>query len=173
MFGPRGQAAGQISYDLRFFRQSVNAHWVMAVGRFCPRLRAEHCVKARWPPSADPCNLGHPGRMQSRTRVQAARRRAALRVAGELRLPRQRTGRPVDWWRGFGSPELDGYMAQARGASNDIAAAVARVRQADALATVAGAALLPAVGASATAFTRSARRRQAWPIRTFTRSRLK
>jgi multidrug efflux system outer membrane protein len=59
----------------------------------------------------------------------------------------------ADWWRGFGSTELDGYQKQARDANNDIAAAVARVRQADALATVAGAALLPTIGASLTALT--------------------
>ncbi len=57
----------------------------------------------------------------------------------------------ADWWRGFGSPELDGYIAEARRANNDLAAAVARVREADALAAVAGAALLPAVGVNATA----------------------
>ncbi|HLX78986.1 MAG TPA: efflux transporter outer membrane subunit [Burkholderiales bacterium] len=55
------------------------------------------------------------------------------------------------WWRGFGSPELDDYIAQARRANNDLVAAVARVREADALATVAGAALLPTVALSATA----------------------
>jgi multidrug efflux system outer membrane protein len=59
----------------------------------------------------------------------------------------------VDWWRGFGSSELDAYITQARGANNDIAAAVARVRQADALAIIAGAQLLPTVGASVTAVT--------------------
>jgi multidrug efflux system outer membrane protein len=74
---------------------------------------------------------------------------AAWRESADSQAP---TWPSADWWRGFGSPELDGYMAQARAANNDIAAAVARVRQADALATVAGAALLPAVGASATAF---------------------
>jgi NodT family efflux transporter outer membrane factor (OMF) lipoprotein len=57
----------------------------------------------------------------------------------------------ADWWHGFGSGELDGYIAQARHANYDLAAAVARVRQADALATVAGAALLPNVGAEANA----------------------
>ena len=53
----------------------------------------------------------------------------------------------ADWWRAFGSPELDGYIAEARGANYDLAAAVARVREADALAKAAGAALLPAVSA--------------------------
>lgn len=59
----------------------------------------------------------------------------------------------ADWWHGFGSSELDGYVVQARQANNDIAAAVARVRQADALASVAGAALLPTIGASVNALT--------------------
>ncbi|MEJ1958526.1 MAG: efflux transporter outer membrane subunit [Nitrosomonadales bacterium] len=53
----------------------------------------------------------------------------------------------ADWWHGFGSPELDAYIAQARSANNDLVAAVARVREADAQATVAGAALLPTIGA--------------------------
>jgi len=57
----------------------------------------------------------------------------------------------ADWWHGFGSTELDGYMEQARRSNADLAAAIARVREADALATVAGAALLPNIGASATA----------------------
>jgi NodT family efflux transporter outer membrane factor (OMF) lipoprotein len=53
----------------------------------------------------------------------------------------------ADWWRTFGSPELDGYIDEARRANYDLAAAVARVREADALAKAAGAALLPAVSA--------------------------
>jgi NodT family efflux transporter outer membrane factor (OMF) lipoprotein len=53
----------------------------------------------------------------------------------------------ADWWRGFGSPELDGYIDEALRANYDLAAAVARVREADALAKAAGAALLPAVSA--------------------------
>jgi NodT family efflux transporter outer membrane factor (OMF) lipoprotein len=57
----------------------------------------------------------------------------------------------VEWWHGFGSAELDDYIAKARHSNNDIAAAMARVREANALATVAGAALLPSIGASATA----------------------
>ncbi|SDB43810.1 efflux transporter outer membrane subunit [Belnapia rosea] len=47
------------------------------------------------------------------------------------------------WWRGFGSAELDGLMAEAMAANNDIAAAVARIRQADAQIRIAGATLLP------------------------------
>ena len=57
----------------------------------------------------------------------------------------------ADWWRGFGSPQLDRYMAAARTANFDLAAAIARVRQADAQARIAGAALLPSVGLTAQA----------------------
>lgn len=55
----------------------------------------------------------------------------------------------ADWWKGFGSAQLDAYIAQAQTANDDLAAAMARVREADAQAQVAGAALLPSVGASA------------------------
>ena len=52
----------------------------------------------------------------------------------------------TDWWRGFGSPQLDGLITQARTGNLDLAAAAARVRQADAQTRIAGAALLPAIG---------------------------
>ena len=52
----------------------------------------------------------------------------------------------TDWWRGFGSPELDSLIAQAQAGNLDLAAAAARVRQADAQTRIAGAALLPAIG---------------------------
>lgn len=54
-----------------------------------------------------------------------------------------------DWWRGFGSPELDALIAAARDANPDLAAAMARIRQADAQARIAGAPLLPNIGLSA------------------------
>src|SRR5580693_10450376 len=47
---------------------------------------------------------------------------------------------PNDWWRGFGSEALNGYIAQAQGANDDIGAAMARVLEADAQARIAGAA---------------------------------
>ncbi|MBR7197016.1 efflux transporter outer membrane subunit [Pseudomonas sp. 14A] len=47
------------------------------------------------------------------------------------------------WWMQFGSPELARLVEQARLGSYDLAAAVARVRQAEASATIAGAPLLP------------------------------
>ena len=47
------------------------------------------------------------------------------------------------WWKAFASPQLDQLIEQARRGSYDLASAVARVRQAQAGAVVAGAPLLP------------------------------
>ncbi len=52
----------------------------------------------------------------------------------------------LDWWRGFRSRELTLIIEQAQLANLDIAAAVARIVQADAQARIAGAALLPIIG---------------------------
>ncbi|MBD9413486.1 efflux transporter outer membrane subunit [Pseudomonas sp. PDM16] len=52
---------------------------------------------------------------------------------------------PADWWRGFASPELDGLVEQALAGNHDLAAAAARLRQAQASARAAGAPLLPAL----------------------------
>jgi multidrug efflux system outer membrane protein len=57
----------------------------------------------------------------------------------------------VDWWHGFNSPLLDGYIVQAQAANYDLAAAVARVREADAQARIAGAPLLPQLQGTASA----------------------
>jgi outer membrane protein, multidrug efflux system len=54
----------------------------------------------------------------------------------------------LDWWRGFRSSELTGLMEEAQRVNLDIAAAVARFRQADAQARIAGAALLPTLSGS-------------------------
>ncbi|RIK96971.1 MAG: RND transporter [Proteobacteria bacterium] len=51
----------------------------------------------------------------------------------------------LDWWRGFRSRELTALMEEARAANLDMAAAAARIRQADAQARVTGAALLPSL----------------------------
>jgi NodT family efflux transporter outer membrane factor (OMF) lipoprotein len=59
--------------------------------------------------------------------------------AAEAALP------PLDWWRSFRSRELSDIVEQARESNLDIAAAVARIVQADAQSRVAGAALLPAL----------------------------
>jgi NodT family efflux transporter outer membrane factor (OMF) lipoprotein len=50
---------------------------------------------------------------------------------------------PLDWWRSFRSRELSAIVEQARESNLDIAAAVARIVQADAQSRIAGAALLP------------------------------
>ncbi|MGE8491834.1 efflux transporter outer membrane subunit [Comamonas sp.] len=55
------------------------------------------------------------------------------------------------WWRSFGSAELDALVADAQQRSLDVAAAMARVQQAQASARYAGAELLPTVNASALA----------------------
>ncbi len=55
----------------------------------------------------------------------------------------------ADWWQGFGSAQLNELMSQAQRANDDLAAAVARVRQAEAQQTIAGGALFPALAASA------------------------
>jgi multidrug efflux system outer membrane protein len=56
-----------------------------------------------------------------------------------------------NWFHGFGSGELDSLLALSRDNNHDIAAAIARVRQADARARQAGAALLPQLDANGNA----------------------
>lgn len=60
---------------------------------------------------------------------------------------------PIDpaWWRGFGSAALDPLVLAARSANQDIAAAEARIRQADAELRVAGSFLLPRLDATGNA----------------------
>ena len=53
-----------------------------------------------------------------------------------------------DWWRGFRSPELNELMTSATAQNFDIAAAMARVRQADAQLRIAGATLFPTLDGS-------------------------
>jgi NodT family efflux transporter outer membrane factor (OMF) lipoprotein len=57
----------------------------------------------------------------------------------------------TEWWRRFGSAELDSLIAGARARNHELAAAVARVRQAQAVARVARALILPALGVEAAA----------------------
>ena len=58
---------------------------------------------------------------------------------------------PLDWWRSFRSRELTDIMEATREANLDIAAAVARIVQADAQARITGAALLPTADLNANA----------------------
>ena len=55
------------------------------------------------------------------------------------------------WWQGFHSADLDRLIETARADNFDIAAAIARVRQADAQVRIAGAPLLPTLDATANA----------------------
>jgi outer membrane protein, multidrug efflux system len=57
----------------------------------------------------------------------------------------------TDWWHGFASPQLDQLISDAQKNNDDLAAAMARVREADAQARIAGAPLLPSVDLGATA----------------------
>jgi NodT family efflux transporter outer membrane factor (OMF) lipoprotein len=56
---------------------------------------------------------------------------------------------PLDWWANFRSRELTALVEEAQMANYDIAAAVARIVQADAQARISGATLLPTVDANA------------------------
>jgi len=58
--------------------------------------------------------------------------------------------RPL-WWRQFGDPQLTALVEQALAANTDVQGALAALRQARALVTVANAALLPQLDASASA----------------------
>ena len=57
----------------------------------------------------------------------------------------------VVWWRGFGSKELTDLIEEALTSNLDVAAAVARIVQADANSRIVGAALLPIVDLNASA----------------------
>jgi len=75
----------------------------------------------------------------------------ALDIPNAYRAARQNdsgAAPTLDWWRGFRSRELTDLMEEAQTVNLDIAAAVARFKQADAQARVAGAALLPSLSGS-------------------------
>jgi NodT family efflux transporter outer membrane factor (OMF) lipoprotein len=57
----------------------------------------------------------------------------------------------ADWWHGFGSAKLDELITAAERSNDDLAAAIARVEEADAQVRIAGAPLLPSLDAGATA----------------------
>jgi len=70
---------------------------------------------------------------------------------GDDRSPTSIAWPSSDWWRGFQSPRLDELMAQAQSANDDIGVAIAQMREADAQARIAGAALLPSAALSSAA----------------------
>jgi NodT family efflux transporter outer membrane factor (OMF) lipoprotein len=55
----------------------------------------------------------------------------------------------ADWWRNFRAPVLDDLMTKALNSNFDLAAATARIREAEAQARIAGAAQYPAISAGA------------------------
>src|SRR6516164_2948250 len=57
----------------------------------------------------------------------------------------------TNWWQGFNSAELNALITEAQQHNLDIAAAIARVRQADAQVRIAGAPLLPSLTGTGTA----------------------
>lgn len=144
---------------------------VRIAGVFGRGARSAGPIRARWPEAARaPAAGGLRSGAWFATRVVAAASAALACLAGcNLGPNYQRPDRAepaqwreslaraaptwpsAEWWRGFGSTELDGYIARARQSNTDIGAAMARIREANALAVVAGAALLPNLGASATA----------------------
>jgi NodT family efflux transporter outer membrane factor (OMF) lipoprotein len=71
---------------------------------------------------------------------------AAFEQAGTANAP---VWPSQDWWQGFEDPQLAALVAQAQAGNLDIVQAAARLRQADARARQAGAALLPSVGLNA------------------------
>ncbi|NKC32555.1 efflux transporter outer membrane subunit [Falsiroseomonas selenitidurans] len=70
---------------------------------------------------------------------------AAAPVPGAMRWP------DATWWQGFNAPQLDALMRAAMAGNLDLAAAAARLRQADAEVRISGAALLPSLDADASA----------------------
>ncbi len=88
------------------------------------------------------CDLG-PGYRHPALEIPPAYRASA--ATAEAAWP------TADWWRGFGSPELSALIGQARQENFDLLAAIARVQQADAQVRIAGAGLLPSLGAAANA----------------------
>jgi outer membrane protein, multidrug efflux system len=78
----------------------------------------------------------------------------ALEIPGTYKeAPRAPTSAPpkLDWWRDFRSKELTDLIQEAYTSNFDIAAAVARIIQADAASKIAGAPLLPNVALNANA----------------------
>jgi len=73
-------------------------------------------------------------------------------LASEASLAAPAAGWPAaEWWRGYGDPQLDALIDEARRGAPDVAAALARVRVAEALARQAGGVLAPTLDASGSA----------------------
>ncbi len=89
------------------------------------------------------CDLG-PDYFRPKLAIPAALRAATPETA-------QAAWPAVDWWHGFGSPELDRLIADAQANNQNLAAAAARVVQADAQVSISGSPLLPTVSGTGNA----------------------
>jgi outer membrane protein, multidrug efflux system len=67
-------------------------------------------------------------------------------VAWSSKRPKGEAWPSSGWWKSFGSTQLDELIDRAQHNNNDLVAAADRIKEADAQAQIAGAALLPSVG---------------------------
>lgn len=76
-----------------------------------------------------------------------------MRVAGAFAADKSLTGDATTWpgsgwWQGYGDAQLTGLIEEGLTGSPDVAAALARIRRAEGMAQMAGAALLPTIDAT-------------------------
>ena len=64
-------------------------------------------------------------------------------------LPQAQVWPKADWWQGFGNPDLTALVGQAQDGNRDLAAAAARVMQAEAQSTIQRSELFPQIGGQA------------------------
>lgn len=120
---------------------SYRAGLAPPTGHDCLKLRLSHCLPAA-AILLSGCDVG-PDYVRPALDIPPAYRAASGSAA--VAWP------SAGWWRGFRSVELTELIEQAQAHNFDIAAAVARVRQADAQVRIAGAALLPDITGSSNA----------------------
>jgi multidrug efflux system outer membrane protein len=106
-----------------------------------PRLLSRRSVSTLLPFLATACSLGP--EYQKPNPAAPAAWEATAAGAGIWPDPQ--------WWRSFGNEELSGLVGTALVANQDLLAAVARIRQAEAQARIASAALWPTIGLDAAA----------------------
>src|ERR1035437_2927470 len=107
-------------------KAGLRPFWIMLQG-FCLMLPLGGCLLTDKPEPGPDIPL-------------ASDRASKNPVVAEAMVP------PLDWWRCFRSRELTEIIEEARSTNLDIAAAVARIVQADAQSRIAGAPLLPSIG---------------------------
>jgi len=108
-------------------------------GRACARPLARAAAGAGFALSLAGCIVGYE---KPDLNIDVPNSYTTARKGAESALP------SLDWWRGFRSRELTLLMEEAQTANLDIAAAVARIEQADAQVRIANATLLPVLDAN-------------------------